>query len=78
MAEPDYELSTHNMFNEAWIPAIKTGGYTNYQLHNLREDPSQEHDLANEKPELLARMKKQLLDINQSIMADGPDWHIAN
>ena len=78
VAEPDYELSTHNMFNEAWIPAIKTGGYTNYQLHNLREDPSQEHDLANEKPELLARMKKQLLDINQSIMADGPDWHIAN
>jgi arylsulfatase A len=74
VAEPDYELSTHNMFNEAWIPAIKSGGYTHFQLHNLKDDPSQKHNLAQEKPEILERMKKQLLAINQSVMADGPDW----
>jgi len=78
VAEPDYPLSTTNMFNEEWIPAIKTGSYKNYQLHNLKDDPGQENDLAAAQPEVLERMKKQLLQINQSIMADGPDWHLEN
>jgi len=78
VAEPDYPLSTTNMFNEEWIPAIKMGSYKNYQLHNLKDDPGQENDLAAAQPEVLERMKKQLLQINQSIMADGPDWHLEN
>ncbi len=76
VAEPDYPLSTDNMFDEAWIPAIKTGSYKNYQLHNLKDDPSQENDLATAQPEVLERMKKQLLAINQSIMADGARWDL--
>jgi len=78
VAEPDYPLSTTNMFNEEWIPTIKMGSYKNYQLHNLKDDPGQENDLAAAQPEVLERMKKQLLQINQSIMADGPDWHLEN
>ncbi|MDB4385474.1 sulfatase-like hydrolase/transferase [Opitutaceae bacterium] len=74
VAEPAYELSTQNMFNETWIPMIKSGGYTHYQLHNLKDDPGQEYNLAHEKPKILERMKKQLLAINHSVMADGPDW----
>jgi hypothetical protein len=31
---------------------------------------------AGEKPELLERMKKKLLEINASVMADGHDWHL--
>jgi len=54
------------------------GSYKNYQLHNLKDDPGQENDLAAAQPEVLERMKKQLLQINQSIMADGPDWHLEN
>lgn len=76
VAEPDYTLSATNMFNEEWIPTIKSGGYKNYQLHNLKDDPGQENDLATAEPKVLERMKKQLLKINQSIMADGPDWHL--
>ena len=76
VAEPDYELSTSNMFEEAWIPAIKSGGYTNFQLFDLKEDPAQTTDLAAERPEIVARLKKQLLEINASIMADGADWHL--
>ena len=76
VAEPDYPLSTDNMFDEAWIPAIKTGSYKNYQLHNLKDDPSQENDLATAQPEVLERMKKQLLAINRSIMADGARWDL--
>ncbi len=76
VADPDYELSTSNTFQEAWIPAIKKGGYTNFQLFDLEADPNQTKNLAQEQPELVGRLKKQLLEINASVMADGEDWHL--
>ncbi len=76
VAEPDFELSKDNMFDEAWIPAIKSGTYKNYQLFNLKTDPKQETDISSQNPELMDRLKTQLLEINASIMADGPDWHL--
>lgn len=77
VAEPDFELSTSNMFEEAWIPAIKSGTYKNWQLFNLETDRAQEHNIAPDHPEVLARLKARLIEINTSIMADGPDWHLA-
>ncbi len=76
VAFPDYELSTDNTFREAWIPALKSGGYTGWQLYHLRDDPAQKTDLAAQQPERLERMKKQLLEINASVMADGADWYL--
>lgn len=76
VADPDYEMSTDNMFQEKWIPAIKSGGYTNYQLFDLETDPAQEKNIASENPELVESLKKKLLGINDSIMSDGPDWHL--
>ncbi len=76
VAEPDFEISKNNMFQEAWIPAIKNGTYKNYQLFNLKDDPAQNNNLATKQPELLKSLKKKLLDINASIMADGHDWHL--
>ncbi len=75
VADPDYELSKDNMFKEAWIPAIKSGSYTNYQLFDLAKDPNQTTNIAADQPELLEKLKKQLLEINASIMAEGADWH---
>lgn len=75
VADPDFELSTSNMFDEAWIPKIKEGRYTNYQLFDLEKDPNQTTNLAGQHPEKLQALKKQLLEINASIMADGADWH---
>ena len=76
VAEPDFELSTHNMCQETWIPSIKSGTYKNYQLFNLKTDPKQKTDIARQNPKLTDRLKKQLLEINASIMANGPDWHL--
>lgn len=76
VAERAYDLSLENMFNEEWIPLIKEGGYKNFQLFNLVEDPTQSTDISAAHPELLSRMKADLLAINQSIMKDGPDWHL--
>lgn len=76
VADPDYELSTDNMFREEWITTIKRGGYANYRLYDLKNDPGQTTDLAAQKPELLKKMQAQLLKINASIMKDGADWHL--
>ncbi len=78
VADPDYELSTSNMFQEEWIPKIKNGGYTNFRLYDLAKDPQQKKDLAASRPELTEKLKKKLLEINASIMADGHDWHLEN
>jgi arylsulfatase A len=64
------------MFYEAWIPRIKTGTYTDFRLYDLVDDPAQQHDLSAQQPAVLARLKESLLQINASVMADGPDWHL--
>ena len=74
VAERDYEMSTNNMFDESWIPRLRSGGYKNYQLFDLESDPNQTTDLASKHPQLLERMKRDLLKINRSIMSDATDW----
>lgn len=76
IADPDYELSTHNTFQEAWIPKIKSGGYTNFRLYDLVQDPQQQHDISAQESAVFARMKRQLLAINASVMIDAHDWHL--
>jgi len=76
VADPDYDLSTSNMFREEWIPKIKKGGYANFRLYDLSQDPGQQNDISQEQPEVLAKLKKQLLQINDSVMAEGADWHL--
>jgi len=63
-----------NMFQEAWIPAIKAGSYRRFQLFDLARDPQQKHDLSAQLPGVLARLKKKLLEINARVMADAPEW----
>lgn len=76
VANPDYELSTSNMFQEAWIPKIKSGTYTDFQLFDLEKDPKQQQNIAAEQPQILSNLKEKLLEINSSIMADAHDWHL--
>ena len=76
VANPDYEIPQSNMFQESWIPIIKTGGYKDFQLFDLSKDPGQIENIASENPELLNKLKAKLLKMNQSIMADGVDWHL--
>lgn len=76
VADPKYELSKNNLFQEAWIPMIKSGTYTRFQLFDLAKDPKQQHDISAEHPKVLTRLKKKLLEINASIMADAHDWHL--
>lgn len=76
VANPDYEISTSNMFQERWIPTVRDGGYKDFQLYDLSKDPGQTQNIASDNPELLKELKAKLLEINQSVMADGTDWHL--
>ena len=74
VAQRDYEMSNNNLFREDWIPRIRSGRYKNYQLFDLESDPQQTTDLARKEPAVVERLKRQLLEINDSIMADAIDW----
>ncbi len=63
-----------NMFNESWIPAIKAGTYGRYELFDMAQDSGQTQDVSKQHPDIVAKLKQQLQEINQSVMADAPDW----
>ena len=62
------------MFQESWISSIKSGTYGRFQLFDLAKDPGQIEDVSTEFPDVVARLKEQLLRINTSVMLDAPDW----
>ena len=63
-----------NMFHESWIPSIKSGTYGRFQLFDMTKDSGQTTDVSRQHPEIFDRLKRQLLEINASVMADAPDW----
>ncbi len=63
-----------NTFRESWIPVIKAGGYSRFELYDLENDPAQKTDLSVRHPGVVDRLKAKLLEINASVMADGPEW----
>ena len=66
----------NNKLDEKLIPQIKNMKYEEFQLFDLIKDPSQTTDISEEMPEKAKEMKKKLLQINKSVMADGVDWHL--
>ena len=80
IANPEANRLRHQLrdlyyFNEAWIPELKKSELGRVQLYDLSKDLKQQNDIAKERPELVARMKKQAAAIYRSVMADAPQWH---
>jgi len=63
-----------NGFQTSWIPTLKAGGYRGFELYDLSTDPGQQNNLAAQLPGVTARLKKEMLDITASVMAEAPDW----
>jgi len=72
------EFMRLNVFQESWIPILKSGSYKRFQLFDLAADPSQKVDVSKQHPEVFSRLKRQLLEINASVMAEAPDWGSAD
>lgn len=62
------------MFQEAWIPAIKRGGFSRFGLYDLASDPGQRRDLFAERPEVRARLRRTLLRLIGGVLREGPEW----
>lgn len=45
-----------------------------FELYNIMEDPSQQNNLADSKPELLNKMKPEMLKLLNEIKTEGPYW----
>lgn len=45
-------------------------------MYNLAEDLSQETDIAERHPDIVARLARQSLEIGESVMTEAPDWHL--
>ena len=45
-----------------------------FELYNLKDDPQETTDLAAKVPERFANMRRQLIEHDRSVLADGPDW----
>ena len=47
---------------------------TQFALYNLREDPSEQNDLAERAPERLEALRRKLIPLHEEIDAEGPVW----
>lgn len=65
-----------NTFQESWIPLIKSGsgGISRFELYDLSIDPSQSTNVAEQLPEIARRLRRAVLEINASVLAEAPTW----
>ena len=64
-------------FQEAWIPAIKSGGFSRFALYDLESDPLQKKDISKQRPKVTERLKKKLLELYRDVLEDAPDWPVS-
>ncbi len=48
--------------------------HTQFELYNLKDDPSETTNVSKKFPERFERMKKLLIKNDIAVLADGPDW----
>lgn len=70
----NFERVRLQTFQEAWIPAIKAGGFSRFALYDLSTDPLQQKDISKQRPKVTERMKNKLLVLYKNVMADAPVW----
>lgn len=64
-------------FQESWIPIIKAGGFSRFALYDVIADPKQTKEISRQRPKVTARLKRKLLTLYKSVLADAPDWSVA-
>ncbi len=47
---------------------------TKFELYNIKDDRAETTDVSDKYPERFERMKRQLIEHDLSVLADGPDW----
>ena len=47
---------------------------TQFELYNIKDDWQEKFNLSERHPDRFEKMKQQLIEHDQSVLADGPDW----
>ncbi|UUO08733.1 sulfatase [Blastopirellula sp. J2-11] len=63
-------------FRPEMSQAIKQAKLTTLELYNLADDLAESNDLAADKPEVVARLAKQLQAKYDVVLAEAPDWEV--
>ena len=63
-----------NRFQETVIPALKAGGIGRVELYDLTSDLEQRTNVADQHPDIVARLRQHMDAIYASVLADGPVW----
>jgi arylsulfatase A len=48
---------------------------TKFQFFNMEDDPHETMDLQQHHPQLFEKMKRELMDYDQEVIKEGPDWY---
>lgn len=62
--------------NRASQRAMKEARLTRFELYNLRDDLGETTDLAEQEPQRLSQMSRQLEQIYAEVLAEGPTWDL--
>ncbi len=70
------QFVTLNTFQESWCPLIKdgSGGFTRFELYDLKRDPNQTRDVSRRFPKELNRLKQRAIAIHRELMHEAVDW----
>ncbi len=65
-------------FEKNHMEYLKTQVPTIFELYNLKEDVEQENNLADQYPEKVEEMKKEMLQLRIEMVSEGGDWYSEN
>ncbi len=60
------------------VEVLKSAQLVEFELYNLKEDPSEEVDVKEKNPDVYERMKKRLVEVYRGVQADSPVWEMKN
>ena len=66
----DYRIALRD---EDW-KIIALSDQTGFELYNLVTDPRETTDQSTLEPEIFERLKKQLIEYDNEVLEEGPDW----
>jgi arylsulfatase A len=78
IADPDIDIPTDNYFEQEWIGLVKKTRFKNFRLYNLKDDPSQEINVASEHPEIFESMKTKMINLHDDVVKEAIDWRYFN
>jgi arylsulfatase A len=65
-------------FAPPMMEIVRNREFDTVELYNVRDDPAQRTDLADQQPQRVAELRKQLLDLLTAARAEGFDWRDGN